>query len=149
MRLQVTLGLNVNQLCDLGRYINEPQPPTVAVTCSNQFRIFITPVESGLEESRATFERVESREREVMPFATHFVVSNQIQARQSLQEFRARHRCMALARGFGALLRSTGKALDDLGCALQGKLAYRETCRYLCIIDSLPCHRCLLADGEP
>lgn len=36
---------------------------------------------------------------------------------------------MAFARGIGAILRSAGKALEDVGCAVQGKLAYRETCK--------------------
>jgi hypothetical protein len=34
-----------------------------------------------------------------------------------------------VSRGIGAILRSAGKALDDLGCVVQGKLAYRETCK--------------------
>lgn len=34
---------------------------------------------------------------------------------------------MALWRGFGAILRMTGTAIEEIGCSLQGKLAYRET----------------------
>lgn len=34
---------------------------------------------------------------------------------------------MALWRAVGSVFRSTGQALDSLGCALQGRLAYRET----------------------
>ena len=34
---------------------------------------------------------------------------------------------MALARGIGAVLRGAGKALDEMGIALQGKLGVRET----------------------
>jgi hypothetical protein len=32
-----------------------------------------------------------------------------------------------VVRGLGSVLRGAGKAIDELGCAIQGKLAYRET----------------------
>ena len=34
---------------------------------------------------------------------------------------------MAALKGLGAVLRGAGRAIEELGCALQGKLAYRET----------------------
>ena len=49
----------------------------------------------------------------------------------------------ALVRGLGAVLRGTGKTLEEIGCALQGKLAYRETRKFNVIIKSSEnCIRC-------
>ena len=35
----------------------------------------------------------------------------------------------AVIRSLGTVLRSSGKAIDSMGAAMQGKYAYRETCK--------------------
>jgi hypothetical protein len=37
----------------------------------------------------------------------------------------------AIIKAVGGIFRGAGRAIDDLGCALQGSLAYRESRKYL------------------
>lgn len=44
----------------------------------------------------------------------------------------------AIIKAVGGIFRGAGRAIDELGCALQGSLAYRESRKYLTSTHIMP-----------